>query len=72
VQNKNTTRVTVTAQVHTYPQAIANNPGASSANKIARGAQPQTRSQELVEQKMNSFSFLAIFFSNIISHPCPR
>jgi hypothetical protein len=27
VQNKNTARVTVTARVRTYAQAIANNPG---------------------------------------------
>ncbi len=52
VQNKNTARVTVTAPIRTYAQTIANNPGVTSANTIARGTPPQKRSQELVKEKM--------------------
>jgi hypothetical protein len=76
VQNKNTARVTVTAQVRTYAQAIASNPGVISANKIALGPKPQGRSQQLVAKKMggkedefDEFIFFSrIFFSNMRSN----
>ncbi len=42
VQHKNTAKVSVSAQIRTYAQAIANNPGVSSANKIALGLNPKT------------------------------
>jgi hypothetical protein len=42
VQHKNTAKVSVTAQIRTYAQSIANNPGVTSANKIALGLNPKT------------------------------
>ena len=38
---KDTTGVTVTVQIRTYAQAISNNPGVSSGNKIALGLNPK-------------------------------
>lgn len=42
VSAKNTARVSVVAQLRTWAQAIANNPGVSSDNKIALGLNPKT------------------------------
>ncbi len=42
VQDKNIAKVGVTAQVRTYAQAIANNPGVSAGNKLALGLNPKT------------------------------
>lgn len=42
VAAKNTARVSVTQQVRTYAQQVSNNPGVSSANKIALGLNPKT------------------------------
>jgi len=39
---KNVAKVTVTAQIRTYAQTIANNPGVSGDNKIALGLNPKT------------------------------
>jgi hypothetical protein len=41
VSAKDAASVTVTAQIRTYAQAISNNPGVSSANKIALGLNPK-------------------------------
>jgi len=46
VQNKNIAKVTVTAQIRTYAQNIANNPGVSAGNKIALGLNPKTSTPE--------------------------
>ena len=42
VSAKNTAKVTVLAQIRVYAQTIANNPGVTSANKIALGLNPKT------------------------------
>ena len=42
MQRKNIAKVTVTAQIRTYAQAIANNPGVSADNKVALGLNPKT------------------------------
>ncbi len=42
VQDKNIAKVGVTAQVRTYAQAIANNPGVTAGNKLALGLNPKT------------------------------
>ncbi len=39
---KNTAKIIVTAQTRTFAQAIANNPGVSTANKLALGLNPKT------------------------------
>ena len=39
---RNAARVAVTAQIRTYAQAIANNPGVSSGNKIGLRLNPRT------------------------------
>jgi hypothetical protein len=44
VSSKNSARVTVTSQVRVYSQQVANNPGVSSASKIALGLNPKTSS----------------------------
>jgi len=41
VAAKNTARVTTTAVIRTYAQAISNNPGGSSVNKTALGLNPK-------------------------------
>jgi hypothetical protein len=42
VSNKNSVEVSVKAQIRVYAQQIGNNPGVTSANKIALGLNPKT------------------------------